>query len=96
MRLEILGRPLGVKFRIQGHLGVGKGEKPPFGQNCPNADATIKWKTLINLFYSTVGILKFILILTNSAQLSNSLFILNRNCHNLVPNVIIRLISNVQ
>ena len=48
MRLEILGGPLGVKFRIQGHLGVRKGEKPPFGQNCPKADATIKvflcWK----------------------------------------------------
>ena len=29
MRLEISGGPLGVKFRIQGHLGVGKGEKHP-------------------------------------------------------------------
>jgi len=42
MRLEISGGPLGVKFRIQGHLGVGKGEKHPLGQNCPKADATIK------------------------------------------------------
>ena len=41
MRLEISGGPLGVKFRIQGHLGVGKGEKHPLGQNCPKADATI-------------------------------------------------------
>ena len=41
MRLEISGRPLGVKFRIQGHLGVEKGEKHPLGQNCPKADATI-------------------------------------------------------
>ena len=40
MRLEISGGPLGVKFRIQGHLGVGKGEKHPLGQNCPKADAT--------------------------------------------------------
>ena len=38
MRLEISG----VKLRIQGHLGVGKGEKHPLGQNCPKADATIK------------------------------------------------------
>ena len=44
MRLEISGGPLGVKFRIQGHLGVGKGEKHPLGQNCPKADATIKKK----------------------------------------------------
>ena len=42
MRLEISGGPLGVKFRIQGHLGVGKGQKHPFEQNCPKADATIK------------------------------------------------------
>ena len=42
MRLEISGGPLGVKFRIQGHLGVGKGEKHPLGQNCPKADATVK------------------------------------------------------
>ena len=42
MRLEISGGPLGVKFRIQGHLGVGKGEKHPLGQNCPKAGATIK------------------------------------------------------
>ena len=42
MRLEISGGPLAVKFRIQGHLGVGKGEKHPLGQNCPKADATIK------------------------------------------------------
>ena len=42
MRLEISGGPLGVKFRIQGHLGVGKGEKHPLGQNCPKADAAIK------------------------------------------------------
>ena len=41
MRLEIWGGPLGVKFRIQGHLGVGKGEKHPLGQNCPKADATV-------------------------------------------------------
>ena len=41
MRLEISGGPLGVKFRIQGHLGVGKGEKHPLGQNCPKADATV-------------------------------------------------------
>ena len=41
MRLEISGGPLAVKFRIQGHLGVGKGEKHPLGQNCPKADATI-------------------------------------------------------
>ena len=27
MRIEISGGPLGVKFRIQGQLGVGKGEK---------------------------------------------------------------------
>ena len=40
MRLEISGGPLGVKFRIQGHLGVEKGEKHPLGQNCPKADAT--------------------------------------------------------
>ena len=26
MRLEISGRPFGFKFRIQGHLGVGKSE----------------------------------------------------------------------
>ena len=38
MRLEISGA---VKFRIQGHLGVGKGEKHPLGQNCPKADATV-------------------------------------------------------
>ena len=42
MRLEISGGPLGVKFRIQGHLGVGKAEKHPLGQNCPKADATVK------------------------------------------------------
>ena len=42
MRLEILGGPFGIKFRIQGHLWVGKGEKHPLGQNCPKADATIK------------------------------------------------------
>ena len=42
MRLEISGGPLGVKFGLQGHLGVGKGEKTPLGQNCPKADATIK------------------------------------------------------
>ena len=42
MRLEISGGPFGVKLRIQGHLGVGKGEKHPLGQNCPKADATIK------------------------------------------------------
>ena len=42
MRLEISGGPLGVKLRIQGHLGVGKGEKHPLGQNCPKVDATIK------------------------------------------------------
>ena len=42
MRLEISGGPLGVKFRVQGYLGVGKGEKHPLGQNCPKADATIK------------------------------------------------------
>ena len=41
MRLEISGGPFGVKLRIQGHLGVGKGEKHPLGQNCPKADATI-------------------------------------------------------
>ena len=41
MRLEISGGPLGVKFGLQGHLGVGKGEKHPLGQNCPKADATI-------------------------------------------------------
>ena len=41
MRLEISGGSLGVKFRIRGHLGVGKGEKHPLGQNCPKADATI-------------------------------------------------------
>ena len=39
MRLEISGGPLGVKLRIQGHLGVGK---HPLGQNCPKADATVK------------------------------------------------------
>jgi len=33
---------LGVKFRIQGHLGVGEAEKHPLGQNCPKADATSK------------------------------------------------------
>ena len=43
MRLEISGGPLGIKFRIQGKLGVGKGEKHPLGQNCPKADATIKF-----------------------------------------------------
>ena len=43
MRLEISGGPLGVKFRIQGHLGVEKGEKHPLGQNCPKADATVKF-----------------------------------------------------
>ena len=42
MRLEISGGPLGVKFRIQGHLGVGKAEKHPLGQHCPKADATVK------------------------------------------------------
>ena len=52
MRLEILGGPLGVKFRIQGHLGVGKGEKPPFEQHCPKADATIK--ILSTLRFKTV------------------------------------------
>ena len=41
MRFEISGERLGVKFRIQGHLGVGKGEKHPLGQNCPKADATV-------------------------------------------------------
>ena len=41
MRLEILGGPFGIKFIIQGHPGVGKGGKHPFGQNCPEADATI-------------------------------------------------------
>ena len=46
MRLEISGGPLGVKFRIQGHLGVGKGEKHPLGQNCPKADATVKMRTI--------------------------------------------------
>jgi len=46
MRLEISEGPLGVKFRIQGHSGVGKGEKHPLGQNCPKADATINlWIT---------------------------------------------------
>ena len=45
MRLEISGGPLGVKFRIQGHLGVGKGEKHPLGQNCPKADATVNMST---------------------------------------------------
>ena len=44
MRLEISGGPLGVKFGIQGHLGVGKGEKHPLGQNCPKADATVNGK----------------------------------------------------
>ena len=44
MRLEISGGPLGVRFRIQGHLGVGKGEKHPFGENCPKADATINMR----------------------------------------------------
>ena len=42
MRLEISGGPLGVKFGLRGHLGAGKGEKHPLGQNCPKADATIK------------------------------------------------------
>ena len=41
MRLEISGGPLGVKFKIQGHLGAGKGEKHALGQNCPKPDATI-------------------------------------------------------
>ena len=40
-RFEISGGPLGVKFRIQGHLGVGKAEKHPLVQNCPKADATV-------------------------------------------------------
>ena len=45
------------------------------------------WSRVLDfLYYSTVWILKFILILTNSAQLSNNLFILNRNCHKLAPN----------
>ena len=42
MRLEISGGHLGIKFRIQGQLGVGKGEKHPLGQNCQKADAIIK------------------------------------------------------
>ena len=49
MRLEISEGPLGVKFRIQGHLGVGKGEKHPLGHNCPKANATVRpiigWST---------------------------------------------------
>ena len=54
MRLEISGGPLGVKFRIQGHLGVGKGEKHPLGQNCPKADATIKLSTYTPFRLSTL------------------------------------------
>ena len=53
MRLEILGGPLGVRFRIQGHRGVGKGEKHPFGQNCPKTDATINWVPLDSMNRST-------------------------------------------
>ena len=42
LRLEFSRGPLGVKSRIQSHLGVGNGEKHPLGQNCPKADATVK------------------------------------------------------
>ena len=42
IRLEISRGLLGLKFRIQGDLGVGKGEKHHLGQNCSKADATIK------------------------------------------------------
>ena len=55
MRLEISGGPLGVKFRIQGHLGVGKGEKHPLGQHCPKADETIK--LFLNRFNTAIQIL---------------------------------------
>ena len=41
LHLKISGGTLGIKSRIQSHLGVENGEKHPLGQNCPIADATI-------------------------------------------------------
>ena len=44
LRLEISGRPLGVKKSTLAHLVAENSEKHTFGQNCPQYDATVNTK----------------------------------------------------